>query len=335
MSFTRYDPRHRAPVSDDEFRPWRPSRTTILTRVMDGLWSWQIPLFDAKRISIGVVSRTAPRTEEEYRDLVAGFAAPCFSLRARPKGEHPLDRVHTRQGFARRAHRAATTDYVLVSDAFAFSDPVYSVGTGFAVNQAITLGERLRAGPWDQEAADTWSARSERHFARARAAFDLWYAGAVTTDPRAARTAQDCLTGALFRDNVTEQYGSVLDDADLPRARDPFQPEIDVAPVTERVKALLADTRAAGWSMLDAVPSVGGIRVRWQWENGPVVTNMLVAANDASLPCFRRFGPLALSYRREGGDPIGLEGLFDTVGRAMHARERAWLDLLGRTAQPS
>ncbi|MFT6396127.1 MAG: hypothetical protein ACJAYU_000870 [Bradymonadia bacterium] len=287
----RLDPRHahKLPLADGA--EWEPSHTTVLTWVRDGVWCWQIPLFHRNVLSFGVVSRHGPVTPEEFAQIVTEATLPSYELRPR-KDDSPLGRVHTRSGFARRAERAASEHFALLSDAYAFSDPVYSVGTAFAVNQAISVAERLNASPWNSEAAHEFCERSAHLQDRAAAAYQLWYDGTAINDDGTANLIQtEMLSGGLFRDSLAAQYGNVLNDSDLESAADPFHPGPGaVSIVVDRLPPI----DLGSGSVTGATPCVGGLRVDVAY--GDNVFAVLVAP-DSGGSSYSVIEGVALSYR--------------------------------------
>src|SRR5581483_2482027 len=174
---------------------WRPEQATNLTKTEDGVWMWQIPLFGARMLSAGLVSRHGEIGAAELDRAVERHHAASYQLTPRAVdgdsasgGASVYDRVHSRSGFARRAGRAATLDYILVGDAFMFVDPVYSVGTSIAVNKAIEIGVLLNQGRWNAETCEAFCRRYENLLARRIAAFDYWYSDeSRASDPNTER----------------------------------------------------------------------------------------------------------------------------------------------------
>lgn len=335
-SLLRFDVRHRKTLAADDIDVREIAKTTCLTRVSDGIWTWQIPLFKGTRLSCGVVSRDAPVSEEQYREIAEANVAPHFEIARRPlDGASPFNKIHQRGGFARRALFPAGKEFVLLADAYGFSDPVYSIGAGLAVNQAIEVAELVNRTPWSKEICDAYSARCRRTMARARQAFEFWYSGEVLTDPVVASEIQnDFLRGGLFQSGITEHYGAALDLATLDSARDPFEVSWEAEDVGDEVHALLAlgeTGMLAGWELLAARHCAGGLQLRWAGHGLPELT-MLVARDDSKAqPSFRRSGPLALSYMQlfDGPYPDSplLGALFDLVVERIVGQEAAWKEL--------
>lgn len=349
----QYDPRNRQLLTAAQATPWRASLTTQLTRLDDGLWTWQIPLHDGARLSFGVVSRHGPITPTRYRELARDHVSPCFSL-AQPerndddddddagaRASDPFRRLHQRDGFARRARRAADRDYILLADAFAFSDPVYSVGAGFAVNQAIRVAELLNARPWNREDCERYREWSEALLRRATAAFNFWYSGEVFRDDAvAAEVQEDFLSGNLFQKTISSAYGAVLENSELHGADDPFAARWADAPVDDDVAALLELDGAAldGWRLARAQPCAAGLQLRWRHDDRPELTMLVEADPDGAKSRYVGAGPLALSYMRgiDGERPqlATIDGLFREFAARAGERGDDWLALLERVRAP-
>ncbi|HAN29967.1 MAG TPA: hypothetical protein DCQ06_00080 [Myxococcales bacterium] len=197
-----------------------PTAFTNLIRIDDGLWMWHIPLYQHRVLSVGVVSRRGPINAEQYDNLVRQTTEPLWTLKPRidaneeARGDSPLSGLRHRQGFANRAKRAASEDFILVGDAFAFGDPVYSVGTGLAVTQAFEIADRLNAAEWTIDDAHAYHQQSEHNLARMLQAFEYWYQGKVLRDDRIAALVQrGFLTGESFRGASFAAYTQVVEDA--------------------------------------------------------------------------------------------------------------------------
>lgn len=301
------------------------SHSTILTQIRPGTWMWQIPLWHRTRLSVGVVSRGGPVSEEAFRRLVEEHHARCYTLSPRAEGgDSPLDRVHRRSGFARRAHRAATSDYILLGDAFAFADPVYSVGTGLAANKAIRVGLHLSERPWTAEDARTYSEEYDRLLERAFRAFDFWYSGEVMRDDRAATEVQcGFLVGGAFEQGALAAYSSVVVEAGR-------QTEDWIEPL---VQALLGELPGAEeWHVHAIVVPSHGDRVVVTWAGAddvpegaeaPLVT-LEIASPDQEARALRRVEGIRISHR---GMTPETPRVLDAVCAAVGPRATEWLAL--------
>lgn len=330
--YLEYDVRHRKVLPAEAMASDAIVATTLLSMVEDGLWTWQIPLFGGRRLSYGVVARDRPISVDRYRAIAEAHVAPHFEIRRRAEhGDSPYDRVHVRSGFARRARRAADRDFILLADAFGFSDPVYSVGAGLAVSQAIEVAQMLTDGGWTEARCKQYVARCEQTLIRARRAFEYWYTGALLRDPTASAEVQDdFLAGGLFHSAITEHYGAALDLAALDSARDPFEVswdrDGDRSPEARGRLGLAPDEAVAGWRLAGARPCAGGLQLRWTHADHPELTMLLALDERGEQPSFRRVGPLALSYMQlfDGPYPASpeLEALFDAVAERARGHER-------------
>lgn len=341
--YLRYDALRRSVLESDEIEGWSPSRTTILTREGDGLWTWQIPLFHSTRLSFGVVSRHGPVSRERYREIALTRHAPNYTLAERPEDPaSPYNRTHSREGFARRCGTAATMDYILLADAFGFADPVYSVGTAVAVNRAIELADVLNSDGWSEPVCAAWCADSEAQLNRAIAGFEYWYSGELLRSGEAATEVRDnFLLGTAFQAKTAHHYGRVLRDAGLQRgehrreldpacADDWSGPEGALVTALRALLSLAPSATLAGWSLVDARTRSAGVQIRWQTQDKPEL--IMDVEFGASGPCFMRVDDVSLSFLNlmDGAYPYDarVKGLFDALASCVRSRGVAWRALL-------
>ncbi len=295
LKLAHFDARQGEVVPMSPEADWSAAETTILSRAQNGVWSWQIPLYGGTVVSVGVVSRHGPVTEELYDEVVETQTTKCFAIRPRPLGDQPLDRVHVRSGFARKAKRAAGEQFVLMSDAFAFSDPVYSVGAGVAVNQAVRLATQLLDGGWNAEVAAGFSEDAERMYERATEAFSLWYADETKHWSQADTQVQDTmLNGGLFAESLVREYGIRLNDADLASHADPFQRIAGAAPLDQAL-ATAFQAMGAPWEIHNPVTCAGGVRLAVQHRQYGELLVLLHHTEGAARGVVSN-GPLSVSY---------------------------------------
>lgn len=193
-------------VKDDP--NWRPSRTTCLTQLDDGVWSWQIPLYDSTRLSFGIVNRHKHTTKEELYELAKKHHAPQYTLEPRPlDNSSDLNKFYVRDNFAQAANKASTKDYILIADAFAFADPIYSVGTGLAVNKAIQVAQLLNEGDWTEEIIQKYNAQYDELIKAAVDGFNFWYTGELLENDEVAKSVQEgLLKGEVFVSGLSQHY---------------------------------------------------------------------------------------------------------------------------------
>lgn len=336
----RFDPVRKRVLEAEELPDWSSARTTILTMLRPGVWLWQISLARTTLLSAGLVSNEGPVKAVDLEDAVARYSAPGYKLKARRRdGTDWRDRYHSRPGFARRAKVASTKDYILLSDAFAFADPIYSVGTTLATNKAIELALLLNAREWDTATSDAYNKEYERLIARAVAAFKSWYTGDLVKDDTAAADVQrGYLAGTAFQVNLTRHYGHLLRDvkleADGGARREAVSdwiamPEIAVARQVGMMLGLGDDGTLAGWTLATAVPRGSGLDLHWRRAAGPVL--VMDVDFDEPAKAFRRCGPIALSAQSLIDRPYPhdhqVDELFSSVTDRMKNKEQAWLEL--------
>jgi flavin-dependent dehydrogenase len=279
MKYSRFDVPNGQLLQAEEDPDWKPSKNTIITQVSQSVWTWQIPLYGHRVLSFGVVSRSDRIGEAELYELAEKYHAPQYRLKRRARGPDPLDRLHTRGRYARRATTPATDKYILIADACAFGDPLYSVGTGIAVNKAIEVAAILNEEGWTAETCARYNQDTNRMTDRSHEAFELWYRGELLSSPDSAREVrQNYLVGTAFQVGIANHYSRVLDDAGAP-ARDSGpdgrgRHQVDPAapPVTDEVRTLLGlegDRVLEGWTLEGAYRTPTEIQHRWSHPDKP------------------------------------------------------------------
>jgi flavin-dependent dehydrogenase len=312
------------------------SEVTMLTRFADGIWTWQIPLYHARLLSFGVVTRHGTVDRATYLDIARRALGAQYDARPRAwGGEGPHDRFHKRDRFAWTAERFATKDWLLVGDAAFFGDPVYSVGTGLATNQAIRAATLLNDFDWEGGAHEVFDRRTAEVFARAKLAYDQWYGGAVTTEGAVAERIQSgFLNGLDLHFRAGEAYVDLWDVvAPDDQSQDPHNERTSSgghgASTEFSVASLPAALRdGAPWSLERVARERGGLAL-W-WRHGAETIAMRIELRTEGGRAFQLAGPFALSYRAVEGASLGPAGraLFETYARRVMSEQRALLALI-------
>ena len=335
LDWRRYDAVHRRVLRSDEIRGWIPSRSTILSKIREGVWCWQIPLFDEKMLSFGVVSKSGPVSEKELMEAVKEFGAPNYTLAARKLDKSgDFNRLHVRNNFAKIADiPPGNKDYILVSDAYAFADPIYSVGTGLAVNKAIELAQILNNGEWDENAIEVYNNHYNEQLDRAIKGFNFWYDGQMMHDDSAAAEVQEhLLVGNVFQTGIAFHYGNVTRDADIADnvndvQRDKFFINWFKSPVTQRVISALDlnKTRTVGnWVLGGAFPAQGGIVMRWRHLELPELSVMVSDEKTEGIEIsFMSY--FDNDYPTSHKDFIEL---MDHINNKVNSNDKLWVELL-------
>ncbi len=340
--YLRYDaPRRSVLPAREEIEGWSPSRTTILTRLSHGIWTWQIPLFNSTMLSVGAVSRHRPIGRDELIDIALKECAPNYQLEPRIyDNSSNYNRIYSREGFARRAKKAAALDYILLADAFAFADPVYSVGTALAVNKAIELAAILNGEGFDKRRLAAYCEAAELLLERAVKAFDFWYSGEVLSDDAAAAEVRDnFLIGSAFQVRAAYAYGGMINDASL--GHQSARKEIrDMAGQRRKQEELRrfsgsllgvdAQDALLGWTLSDVNARGDTFLFQWEMTGMPRLTVEAVVGS-TSGKAFKQAGSIALSYRHLNTGPYpfhaGVGALIDAMAERMSRLQHEWLDL--------
>ncbi|HEY1691403.1 MAG TPA: FAD-dependent oxidoreductase [Polyangiaceae bacterium] len=337
-AFFRYSEGLRRAEPSDDWKGIHPSRCTTLTQVEEGVWTWQIPLYGATRLSVGVVSRSGPVDEARYLEIVARSVAPSYRTRLRRwDGSGPHNAFHVRNHFAWAADRFAGDGWALVGDAAFFGDPVYSVGTGFATNHAIQLGRALREHGWSAGLAESHDRLTRDLYARTKRAYDAWYFGKVVHDaPTAADIQDDFLRGGAFQVRTLHAYSEmwlVSHPQDAWRSDDPGRGEDVTLPA--RARLVEPEPLLAGWALASASWFRGRLALRWQRPDAPefLVELERVVAGRSYHRAARGIG---LRFGGDGAAPPGGQerALVEAVMARAPALGQEWAELAPSEEEP-
>ncbi|HSD41276.1 MAG TPA: FAD-dependent oxidoreductase [Burkholderiales bacterium] len=144
-------------------------------------WIWFIPL--ARGItSVGAVCwpyylKTRTGSLEQF---FADTVALCPALAARLARARRIAPVTATGNYSYQAARCAGANYIMVGDAYAFVDPVFSSGVYLAMSGAFAGADAVDAALRDPAAAPRALARYERHVRRGIRTFS-WFIYRITT----------------------------------------------------------------------------------------------------------------------------------------------------------
>ena len=317
----------------------RPSRATVLTRVRDGVWTWQIPLHDARMLSMGVVSRHGAVSEEEYLSIAKATIGPQFETTLRPWDQSgPHNMFHVRNRFAWAADRFAGENWALVGDAAFFGDPVYSVGTGFATNHAIQLGRVLKEHGWTPRIAAAHQTKTAFLYERAKKAYDSWYFGQVVADKSTAVEIQtNFLNGRAFQVETVKGYVEAWIFSHPQDAQNAISPRHGEEVTSHITPFLEEDTGSlAGWRLACARAFKSRIELEWERPDAQPVS-LRVEPIAPGQPAFKVIGDLALSYMPPKGPTNKLSGqglaLLNAFAKVVAARGPRLREIMTETTQ--
>ncbi len=314
------------------------SEVTMLTRFDDGVWTWQIPLFDAKLLSFGVVTRHGPLDRERYLEITRQALGAQYEASLRPWDDSSVhNRFHKRDRFAWAATRFAAPEWLLLGDAAFFGDPVYSVGTGIATNQAIRAATLIKEFDWEASAWEIFDRRTHELFDRAKAAYDHWYRGAVTSEDEVAERIQvGFLNGLDLHFRTGEAYMDMWSVAapEDPSCDPKHEPHSDLGTL-ELARLPESIRQLCGWSLVSAIARRDQLELAWEHERSPRLA-MLVELRDSTRKCFQAAGPFALTYRSSKDAPYTLDAhgreLFEAFARTLMQHQETMLALIEEAA---
>jgi 2-polyprenyl-6-methoxyphenol hydroxylase-like FAD-dependent oxidoreductase len=107
-------------------------------------WFWFIPLADGATSVGAVIWPSHLKTRQTpVRDFFLGLIATCPALAARLKDAELVSEVDATGNFSYSCDRSHGASYLLLGDAYAFIDPVFSSGVMLAMNSAFEGAEAV------------------------------------------------------------------------------------------------------------------------------------------------------------------------------------------------
>lgn len=305
----RFDDRDRVLREGRDCDDLCPSQCTILTQIRRGVWTWQIPLWRGRILSVGVVSREGPVELSEYAALAEASIAPHLTTRMRVLDKSgPRNRFHVRNRFAWAAERYAGDSWALLGDAAFFGDPVYSVGTGFATNHALQLGRALRQKGWTPKVQATHQTLTADLFKRAKQAYDHWYQGGVLDDASLADEVQTgFLNGRAFQVQTIGAYREmwlVSHPQDTRNALSPRHGE----DVSARVSALFSGGSIGWWQLAGARAFSERVELEWKRSDGRALV-ITIEKLEPGRPAYLALQGMGMSYRPPPAGELDQEGV--------------------------
>src|SRR5436190_1283900 len=180
-------------------------------------WFWYIPLHD-NRVSVGVVApfdhlfKGRVSHEQTYQEEVAR----CEAVKSRISGARRLTGYFATRDYSYRASQLAGDGWVLVGDAFAFLDPLYSSGVLLALKSgemaADAIVEGINSGDVSAAQLGKWGPAFNKGVDRMRRLVCEFYDGFsfgkfMKAYPDLKGTVTDLLIGDLFDERVDKVWG--------------------------------------------------------------------------------------------------------------------------------
>jgi flavin-dependent dehydrogenase len=179
-------------------------------------WFWYIPLHN-DRVSVGVVApfddlfKGRLSHEQTYQEAVE----QCQAVRDRVSKARRITGYFATRDYSYRATQVAGDGWVLVGDAFAFLDPLYSSGVLLALRSgemaAEAIVEGLKSGDVSAAQLGKWGPPFNAGVDRMRRLVCEFYDGFsfgrfVKAYPHLTGTVTDLLIGDLFTDRVDKVW---------------------------------------------------------------------------------------------------------------------------------
>ena len=201
--------------------------TTTVAAIPEKGWFWHIPQH-GDRISVGVVAEGKYLSRDGVRDPKAMMDREIANnpwMRERLAPGRQVGEYWLTSEYSRHSKYGAAPGLLLVGDAFAFLDPVFSSGVMLALKSGVLAGDAVHAA---LEADDLSPARFTDYAAAIRTSVEnmrkLVYAfydpnfsfkDLITRFPDASGAVTDCLSGDLGRD-YSALWAQVGEFVDLP-----------------------------------------------------------------------------------------------------------------------
>ncbi|MFC0676526.1 FAD-dependent oxidoreductase [Lysobacter korlensis] len=212
LKFKRKNPRHQSAAVFSHFegvepRPGDDAGNVTIIRHAHG-WIWMIPLRDGVT-SVGAVC--TPDALRQRRGDSEGFLMRTLqsvpAAAARMQGAARVAPVHVTGNYAYECTRMSGPGWVLLGDAWAFVDPMFSSGVFLAMNSAELGADAVDAALRDPACERARMARLERHLSRGLGEFK-WFIYRFTTptmkrlfsNPRNALRVEDAVIAMLAGD---------------------------------------------------------------------------------------------------------------------------------------
>jgi flavin-dependent dehydrogenase len=193
--------------------------TMVLQTADKSGWFWYIPLHD-DIVSVGIVApaRAMLKTRLPREQIYADAVAQCPAVGDRIARATQVTGYFVTKDYSYRATENAGNGWVMIGDAYAFLDPLYSSGVLLALRSgemaADAIVDGLAKGDTSGAQLGGWKAIYDQGVDRMRRLVCEYYDGFsfgqfVRTYPHLRGTVTDLLIGDLFTDKVDKVWGAM------------------------------------------------------------------------------------------------------------------------------
>lgn len=218
---------------------------TVLNKVAADSWIWQIPLYNSSILSMGMLHRGEPLSDDDFIQYVEKRSAACYGLTSIAKNparaiKPYMAKVHSRLHYSRRSRQCSGKNWILVGDAYCFADPVYSVGSGVAMLEAVTIANNLNKneGKFDHQ----WYEKNcNALLAAVIKGIGTWYSGTAFDKKVNEKINKTILRGGFarhFRPSRITENAKQLQQETI----DAFLPFLDEYPKSSKIKVYYFDS---------------------------------------------------------------------------------------------
>jgi len=179
-------------------------------------WFWYIPLHD-DRVSVGIVApaKSLLKNRGPREQIYTEEVEKCAAIKERLAGATRVTGYFVTKDYSYRATQAAGEGWVMIGDAYAFLDPLYSSGVLLALRSgemaADAIVDGLAKGDTSGAQLGRWRPVFDEGVNRMRRLVCEYYDGFsfgqfVRTFPELRGTVTDLLIGDLFTDGVDKVW---------------------------------------------------------------------------------------------------------------------------------
>ena len=180
-------------------------------------WFWYIPLHD-DRVSVGIVgpARSLLKNRGPREQIYTEEVEKCAAVKERLASATRVTGYFVTRDYSYRAQQAAGEGWVMIGDAYAFLDPLYSSGVLLALRSgemaADAIVDGLAKGDTSEAQLARWRPVFDEGVNRMRRLVCEYYDGFsfgqfVRAYPELRGTVTDLLIGDLFTDKVDKVWG--------------------------------------------------------------------------------------------------------------------------------